>query len=350
MSEQFPPVLSWDAIHSLAPSRTPLLVVAPAGPSRDLSISRLAAENIGQGGRVLWISAQRYATPLAWVRLREFRLDVGAKTAGPELDPFALNPVLLTQWLCFAYGLERRSDRSAMAEAVGEVTSEALPVHAKDRFEKVLAAFHEARSRLGLASDPVRLSEGLSKATSTVAPKTGFRFGDYDLINIFGSPRDLSRDADWLCLFLLSLISTSALRIGSGPDLIVLDGVLDALSARHRDLLRSALLEHARGVNGRVVIATQDPASLEGDELGYALLEAGVLLVGKEFFGHWTEVWSAEMPRIESVQPLENAIAVPHLRSRRVGHPLEWTWMSCPSPFEAPISGVEPIDVGDEDE
>lgn len=78
--------LRWEGVEELhGMGCAPVLVEGPESRIRSLTLSRLAGEVAEAGGRILWIGSQQMASPLAWLSLRELRLEARGDT--PPVGP-----------------------------------------------------------------------------------------------------------------------------------------------------------------------------------------------------------------------------------------------------------------------
>jgi hypothetical protein len=275
------------AVERMRPSiDSAIAVLGPAGPDRTLALAHLAAESVSAGDRVLWIGSQHLTRPLAWLPLREQRLDCRPPrpefgvAPWPWVDPFTLQPAHLVDWLQGMLGIDP-AEREGLSKAVNEVfcagrDTDATP-WAPPVFESGWARLAE---RLGV--EMPRLEQGTNPGLDLDSP---------DLTVVSGHVQDLQRRPAEIALVMLAFAS-HAHREPWRRHLVVVEDWLDIVSEPFRGMVVSALLDVGRLCGGLVVLASTSPAAWAQQPTGRILfgnalpaLIKGPALVGQEDSG-----------------------------------------------------------------
>lgn len=327
----FPEILSFSAIRQRLGVHAPLVLCASQGETRELALGRLACESIGGGGKVLWVRTARRTDPLAWVRLRHLFLDCSHVGSWPAVSPLDWEASHATQWFAYASGIASRSDRAHLAEATGRVLGTASFPSYRAAVEQVRVRYQASRDSSTASSD----DRWDGAAHDAPGDHTGIDFSDLDLVVIRGGARDFQAATSHVLCVLGAFVTQARLHGRGEPWLLILEGAFDQWPPLARSFARAVIVDHVRG-RDPAVLASTDPATWDSDLAGLSLLDAAIPLVSDDFSGSWPEVWDDRLAGRMQGAALARSVAVPN--------GAQWDWLSCPSPFDAPIRGVSVID------
>lgn len=338
-------LLGVQSIRESVSTRRPLLFAHSKEAVRDVALSRIAAEVIAEGGRVLWATSNASASPLAWAKVSTASFDMADVASLPRIAPFSLDMVYASRWLAYALGAETRLTRSRLARAVGQVFAEG----GAETYDEGLSALREYYNAYMHSDESSSLDGGElmwdRDTHRAAADRSDEDYGTHQLTVFSGSREDFSMSGDAFALAVLSLISEVELYGLPYPILIILDDVIDALSPRQRELLRTALLDHAANPMGMSLITVSEPALWEYDDALVSLLASGVPMLTPTFTGNWPLAWGESRPQIMAGMDEKAMIAIPSSRMKAGDEGYSWRWLHVPSPVVAPISGIAVMDV-----
>lgn len=339
-----PNLFSLKNVRKTISNRRPLLLVHARDAARDIVLSRIAAEVIGEGGRVFWATSNTNVTPMAWAMVSTSLFNMADVGSLPRVAPFSLDMVWAARWLAYALEAAAHSTRTRLARAVGQLYAEGGIRSYEDGLRRIrehYSAYLRADESDSLVGDGLVWYGGAHRFAADQADED---FGLCQLTVFSGSKNDFSLAGDALVLAVLRWVSGLESSALDQPALLVLDEVLDALSPGQRELLRIALLDHAGHSRGISLVAVSEPVSWEYDDALISLLASGIPLITPAFSGGWPVAWGDARPEVMAGMDLRTMIAVPSSdRKGSDGH--AWRWLRVMSPVAAPIPGVVVRDV-----
>src|SRR5690606_10310198 len=226
---------------------------------RAVAVSALAAEIATAQGTILWVGAQQVARPLAWLPLRERRMDARplrvelGESPWPGVNPFDLDSDLLAAWLC----AEIEPFRALPVARVREAIEHARSIEAGAQVRRAALPFSEAGEWLVSAGLPVPTNFSFATRPAAVRERTDLSFPSGSLTVICGHGQDLRDRAAEITLAVLAFISAARDSGHIAPRLIVLDGVWASLAGKGQGAIAQVLLDFVGRGDGYVLIADE---------------------------------------------------------------------------------------------
>lgn len=252
-------MLSWRSLGELGCYATPVHVRGTRQHRRRL-VSVLAAEIVGAHGTTLWIGSEQVARPLAWLPVREQRLDARpprselGEQAWPGVNPFDLDSGLLADWL----RIEVDSLRTWPATRIRECLDFARGKDMSSRVHPATRTFASSVDWARNAGLPVPVSFAGTRRPRAVRERTTICFPAGSLTVVCGHHFDLADRIPEVVLLVLAFVSAvRAAGAADGQRLIVIDGAWPLFSRDHQELLANVLMAFVERGEGRVLIAEQ---------------------------------------------------------------------------------------------
>lgn len=334
-------LLSWSRIGGLEEALGgPLIVAGPPGKTTDVVLSRLAAELVSGGGRVLWVNSRKYLAPLAWAQARTYHADLGNTADWPAISPLDFTMGALYSWIVLTCGVEDRSLRSALSMTIGRLYG----LSAGRRIE--MGALRDALFDLRIAPERVWPRENVPFLDET---KTAFDASSFRVVALSGTRADFVQHGLSAVAFCLAVLSQFQFWPKSTCDLVILDDVWDWLDVEARKALAFVLNFYASEPNQRVIITTNSPASWKDERVDWNLLLHGFPIVTSDFDADWPSIWGSDPPTFPEDPSRFPCVAVyRNMIHPVVGRPADWAYFRVPSPLDVPVPGMVVVDLEDE--